>query len=72
MIDYLPFFMILLASALNQITHKIIKGILVLIVFFTIILNQIQTYQYRYNVIHYKNMNKDMYWDNFMRIDRLL
>jgi len=39
---------------------------------FFIILNQTQIYQYRYGIIHWSETTKEMYWDNFMRVDKLI
>ncbi len=37
-----------------------------------IIVCQIQTYQYQYGYIHWSDMNKELYWDNFLRIDKVI
>jgi hypothetical protein len=37
-----------------------------------VIVCQIQTYQYRYNQIHWSEMNKEKYWEVFLRIDKLM
>ena len=66
MIEYLPFFMILLALLLQQFPRpKWMIGL----VFLLIIFCQIQTYQYRYGYLHWQDMNKELYWDLFMRFN---
>lgn len=70
-VEYLPVFMILLAIALDQINKQAWKRILVSLLILLVILCQVQTYQYRYNQIHWSEMNKEKYWDVFLRIDKL-
>lgn len=72
LIEFLPLFMILLAAAINECKTKAMKGVVLIAIFALIVINQIQTYQYRYGTIHYENMDKQQYWENFLRIDRLL
>ncbi|HNW69605.1 MAG TPA: hypothetical protein PKI01_04325 [Bacteroidales bacterium] len=72
LIEYLPLFMVLLAATLESFSKKILKGIFIGIIAVLIMVNQIQVYQYRYGAIHYENMDKQMYWDEFLRIDKLL
>lgn len=71
-IEYLPMFMILLAIAFNRMPSKFWKGVFVTMVILLVLLCQVQTYQYRYNQIHWSEMDKEMYWDVFLRIDRLI
>lgn len=72
LIDYFPVFMILLAAALESFRNKVLKGFLIGLLAGLLIVNQIQVYQYRYGAIHYENMDKQLYWENFLRIDKLL
>lgn len=44
-----------------------IQGLIIIL----IILCQIQTYQYRYFQIHWVDMNKEKYWDVFLRLDKI-
>jgi len=39
------------------------------LVFLLIVFCQIQTYQYRYGYLHWQDMNKELYWDLFMRFN---
>ena len=71
-VEYIPIFMIPLAIALNQIKRRPFKQIFLSLIVVLIIACQIQTYQYRYFQIHWSDMTKEMYWENFMRIDRLI
>lgn len=71
-VEYLPMFMILLAIAFCRIRKKFWKKAFVTLVILLVVLCQIQTYQYRYNQIHWSEMNKAKYWDVFLRIDRLM
>lgn len=72
LIDYLPVFMVLLAAALESFRKKIPKSIFIGLIVLLLVINQIQVYQYRYGAIHYENMDKTRYWENFLRIDKLL
>jgi len=67
MIEYFPFFMILLGILLQRTRHPAwVVSLLVVLV----LVCQIQTYQYRYGYLHYDSMTKELYWDIFLRIDR--
>jgi len=69
MIEYYIFFAIPLALLLQENRYrKAISVLLVLLIFVC----QFQTYQYRYGYLHWSEMNKDRYWDNFLRIDKVL
>jgi hypothetical protein len=70
LIEYYPFFMILLAIAFQQASKKLqiaLTSLIVLLIF----AGQVQIYQYRYNVIHWDKMDKEHYWRAFMRVDLL-
>lgn len=69
MIEYWIFFAILLALLLKKGKYRkwLTSFVVVLI-----IVCQIQTYQYRTGYIHWSDMNKERYWDNFLRIDKVL
>ena len=71
-VEYLPFFALLLGfifMLLSGIRYRIILGT---IVFLLILTCQVQTLQYRYLHIHWSEMNKEKYWDSFLRIDRII
>ncbi len=70
--EFIALFMILLAITLNKIEVKAIRHAFVATIFFLISFCQIQTYQYRYYQIHWSDMNKEKYWDVFLRIDKLM
>ncbi len=69
MIEYYVFFFILLSLLLQNSKLKKMWAVLTLIL---IIVCQIQTYQYMNGYIHWSDMNKDRYWDNFLRIDKVI
>ncbi len=71
MVEYLPYFGILLAVLTTWLRKRIAKSILVGLIAFTILLNQVQTLQYRYFFIHWSEMNKEKYWHTFMDIRSL-
>ena len=70
-VEYIPLFMILLAMGLQHTAGKIPRILYVISIVLLTLLCQIQTYQYRYNQIHWSEMNKEKYWDVFLRIDKL-
>ncbi len=72
MVDFLPFFAILLGLLLQGISKTYLRRICFTVCFLLIMLNQIQTLQYRYYIIHWSNMNKESYWNTFLDIDPVL
>lgn len=69
MIEYYVFFAIPLALLLqNNRYRKLIASVALILVLSC----QVQTYQYRYGYLHWSEMNKERYWDNFLRIDKVL
>lgn len=71
-IEFLPFFMIPLACLFSGIQSKPWKQVFISFIVMLVMLCQIQTYQYRYNQIHWSEMNKEKYWDVFLRVDKLM
>lgn len=71
-VEYLPLFMIVLGIALQSIRQKWAKISMASLIVLLIFVCQIQTFQYRYQEIHWSEMTKDRYWNVFLRIDRLL
>ena len=69
--EYIPVFMLLLAFALQHSKNKIRQKSLLAVVFILIVVCQIQTFQYRYNQIHWSDMDRTRYFEVFMRIDKL-
>jgi len=70
-VEYIPFFVILLAIALHSIQIKKLKRLFAGIILLLIVVCQIQTYQYRYYQIHWSDMTREKYWEVFLRIDKL-
>lgn len=71
-VEFLPAFMLLLAFAFDGAKKRWARISLVSFTIILILVCQIQTYQYRYCRIHFSEMTKEMYWEEFLRIDRLL
>ena len=69
MVEYLTFFFIPLALWLSK--TKYLKWLKMFIVVLMIV-NLIQIYQYQYGYIHWSDMNKERYWNNFLRIDKVM
>jgi len=69
--EFLSLFAILLGIALENFSAKSIKRAYTSLIVLLIIVCQIQTYQYRYYFIHWSDMNKEKYWDVFLRVDLL-
>jgi hypothetical protein len=70
-VEYLPYFALGLALFMNNF-NKLKLSALVLILFMVTAVCQIQTYQYRYYHIHWSEMNREKYWNTFLRIDRII
>ncbi len=71
-VEYLGFFAILLAFFYNQLKKKWSKVVLLSTILCLVIICQVQTYQYRYYIIHWDKMDKEHYWRVFMRIDQII
>jgi len=67
-VEFIPFFMILLGLLLHFLDSKIKKWLVCSLLFFLVLICQIQTFQYRYNVIHWSEMTQEKYWDVFLKI----
>jgi len=72
MVDYLPFFAILLGFLYKGASKLKIRFLYVILILLFIGLNQIQTLQYRYYIIHWSEMDKESYWDTFLDIEPIL
>lgn len=68
-VDYLAVFAIPYALLLQNISKRF-KPYLMTITIALIVLCQIQSYQYRYYIIHYSDMTKQLYWENFMKLNK--
>ncbi|MEI7661106.1 MAG: hypothetical protein WCK34_02855 [Bacteroidota bacterium] len=71
-VEFIPLFMILLAIALNSFEKRALKTGFIVIILALIVICQIQTYQYRYFIIHWSNMTMEKYWEVFLRVDKLI
>jgi hypothetical protein len=69
-VEYIPFFMVLLAIALQQLESNLSRKIFTSLIIFFILLCQFQTYQYRYFIIHWSDMTKEKYWDSYTHIGK--
>ncbi len=71
MLEYYSIFVILLLVSIETLKKKASKIIFYTSVFATLLICQIQTYQYRYYHIHWEKMDKEHYWRAFLRINLL-
>lgn len=69
MIEYLPFFALMLALGLKEMSIWA-KRITFVLIFASVALCQIQSFQYRYFIIHWEDTDKDAYWDVFLQLDK--
>ena len=72
MIESLAILAIPLAALINKVFEKfswqrLALGIVIILMF---ILNIIQTFQYRYTIIHWDSMTKQAYWHVFLKMDK--
>lgn len=72
MVDFLSFFALLLGFLLQGISKNYLKSICLTMLFILISINQIQTLQYRYYIIHWSNMDKELYWNTFLDITPII
>lgn len=66
MVEYLPFFGITLLMLVDLTRNKIYQLMIYLTLTFLLLVNQIQTLQYRYFIIHWSEMTKEKYWNVFL------
>ena len=67
-IDYYPVFFIPFAMMLTELNNTP-RIIILALSFLMIPLNLIQSYQYRYNILHWIDMDKEKYWQVFLKTD---
>ncbi len=67
-VEYIPVFMLLLAIAFDRVQSKYFRTTLVGFTLFFILLCQVQTFQYRYYIIHWSDMTKEKYWDSYSKL----
>jgi hypothetical protein len=70
MVEFLPVFALLLFYLFRGIRKpaitKSLAGLCILIAIFC----QLQTWQYRYEIIHWADMTKEKYWDAFLKLKK--
>jgi hypothetical protein len=71
MIEFFPLFALLFYFLINAIKIKTLRWGIITLTFLIVLLCQFQTLQYRYEVIHWSDMNKESYWKTFLNIDFL-
>lgn len=69
-VEYIPMFMLLLGICLRELAGAAKRGFMALL-FLLVALCQVQTYQYRYYQIHWSDMDREKYWEVFLRPDRI-
>jgi hypothetical protein len=67
-VDFLIYFAIPLALVVKHSRGIIFRTIVIGIIVVLTLSCQLQTYQYRYYLIHWSEMNKELYWKNFMKL----
>ncbi len=71
MLEYYSVFVLLLVVLMERIDKSKLKFVFYSILLIAVVVSQIQTYQYRYYHIHWEKMDKQHYWNSFLRIDLL-
>lgn len=69
-VEFLPVFAILLGTLIANISGRFFRVALPALIVLLIALCQVQTYQYRYYIIHWENMTREKYWDVFLKLDK--
>jgi hypothetical protein len=70
MIEYLPVFALLLYFLITAMKRQVSKLSLAAVLFILVAFCQLQTLQYRYEIIHWSEMNKEVYWDVFLKLKK--
>lgn len=70
MVEYLPFFALLLLYLLNGIRQRPLKITLISVLIVFTLFCQFQTYQYRNELIHWSEMTKENYWEVFLQLKK--
>ncbi len=71
MIEYLPFFILMMAYLLQSLGAAL-RGAVMTLAMLTIVLNLVQSYQYNKFILHWDSMDRDKYWQVFLRTDKSL
>ncbi len=66
-LEFFPLFMFLLATALDYSVWS--KKIIFVLILLCIGLNFVQMYQYQNYILHWEDMNKEKYWNIFLKTD---
>lgn len=69
-VDFYSIFALLISIGLQALISKTYRSIIYAFIVLCVMLCQFQTYQYRYYLIHWENMNWNKYWDVFLRLPR--
>ena len=69
LIDYYALLSLLLLFSLNLFKQRKGKIIFIVLCTFTLLLNQVQAYQYRNSILHWNGMTRNKYWQVFLRTD---
>jgi len=69
MIDYYVLFALMFGIFIKNLSNVKRKIIFSLIILCTV-LNQIQIYQYRYYILHWENIDKESYWNKFLKLKK--
>jgi len=67
-VEFYPFLLLPLALILEKLQNKITKRVLISTILILTLFSQFQTYQYRYYIIHWEDMNMEKYWDAFFQL----
>lgn len=67
-VEYIPLFMIPLGIMFSSLSSRWKKRGIFALLLGLVLLCQIQTYQYRYYIIHWNQMNKEKYWNVFLKM----
>jgi hypothetical protein len=70
-VEYYSILALLLVFSYNGLQKKTSRWMYYFLISCCIIVCQIQTYQYRYYIIHWEKMDKAHYWNVFLRVDQL-
>ncbi|MCU0433785.1 MAG: hypothetical protein MUC87_10060 [Bacteroidia bacterium] len=70
MIEYLPVFALLLFLCFNSLKKMVPRVSVAVITVLLVVFCQLQTLQYRYEIIHWSEMNKEKYWEVFLQLKK--
>jgi hypothetical protein len=67
LVEYLPFFALLLFYLIGSLKKKIIKASVISLIVLLTLFCEFQTWQYRFFIIHWSEMTQEKYWDVFLK-----